>query len=233
MMQLKNFTISVLLALLLILSLGCAEDTETPTETSQLLPETPALTVPEIAEIALDSTVYLLIRNAQNKVFSGSGFVIKEGLIATTYHQIDDINVGSTTRLVNESAKQTIQAIVAVNKAHDLAILQANVNAPPLPLGDNDTVRIGYPVYVTGNPDGYIGSFSVGVIGGLRPDGGGWGKWDLIQITAPISIGSSGGPVLNNQGEVIGVAMGGDLDGQNLNFAIPVNHLKALLKAIQ
>ena len=231
-MQSKNLTISVLLTLLLVLSLGCAEDTDTPTETSQLLPETLSLTVPEIAEIALDSTVYLLIRNAQNKVFSGSGFVIKEGLIATTYHQIDDINVGSTARLVNESAKQTIQAIVAVNKAHDLAILQANVTAPPLPLGDSDTVRIGYPVYVTGNPDGYIGSFSVGVIGGLRPDGGGWGKGDLIQITAPISIGSSGGPVLNNQGEVIGVAMGGDLDGQNLNFAIPVNHLKALLKTI-
>ena len=232
MMLSKNLTLSVLLPLLLVFLIGCAEDTEAPTETSQLLPETPSLTVPEIAEIALDSTVYLLIKNAQNKVFSGSGFVIKEGLIATTYHQIDDINVGSTARLVNESAKQTIQAVVAVDKAHDLAILQANITAPPLPLGNSDTVRIGYPVYVTGNPDGYIGSFSVGVIGGLRPDGGGWGKGDLIQITAPISIGSSGGPVLNSRGEVIRGAMGGDLDGQNLNFAIPVNHLKALLKTI-
>ena len=232
MMLSKNITLSVLLPLLLVFLIGCAEDTEAPTKTSQFLPETPSLTVPEIAEIALDSTVYLLIRNAQNKVFSGSGFVIREGLIATTYHQIDDIDVGSTARLVNTSASQTIQAVVAVNKVHDLAILQANITAPPLPLGDSDMVRIGYPVYVTGNPDGYIGSFSVGVIGGLRPDGGGWGKGDLIQITAPISIGSSGGPVLNHQGEVIGVAMGGDLDGQNLNFAIPVNHLKALLKTI-
>ena len=232
MMQPQYLTIAVLFTLLLVAMLGCSEDTETPTEATLLPPVTPALTGPEIAEIALDSTVYLLIRNAQNKVFSGSGFVIKEGLIATTYHQIDDTDVGSTARLVNTSASQTIQAVVAVNKVHDLAILQANVTAPPLPLGDSDMVRIGYPVYVTGNPDGYIGSFSVGVIGGLRPDGGGWGKGDLIQITAPISIGSSGGPVLNNQGEVIGVAMGGDLDGQNLNFAIPVNHLKALLKTI-
>ena len=132
-MKPKNLTICVLLSLLLVLLIGCAEDTEAPTEASQLLPETPALTAPEIAEIALDSTVYLLIRNAQNKVFSGSGFVIREGLIATTYHQIDDIDVGSTARLVNTSASQTIQAVVAVNKVHDLAILQANVTAPPLP----------------------------------------------------------------------------------------------------
>ena len=83
-MRSKNLTISVLLALLLVAMLGCGEDTETPTGTSQLLPETPALTVPEIAEIAeiaLDSTVYLRVKKPENQVGSASGFVIGEGLI--------------------------------------------------------------------------------------------------------------------------------------------------------
>ena len=133
-MQSKSLIPSVLFALLLVSALlGCGSDEETSVETLQPSLEPSTLTPQEIAEIALDSTVYLLIRNAQNKVFSGSGFVIREGLIATTYHQIDDIDVGSTARLVNTSASQTIQAVVAVNKVHDLAILQANVTAPPLP----------------------------------------------------------------------------------------------------
>ena len=73
-MRSKNLTISVLLALLLVAMLGCGEDTETPTGTSQLLPETPALTVPEIAEIALDSTVYLQVKKPENQVGSASVF---------------------------------------------------------------------------------------------------------------------------------------------------------------
>ena len=77
-MRSKNLTISVLLALLLVAMLGCGEDTETPTGTSQLLPETPALTVPEIA---LDSTVYLQVKKPENQVGSASVFVIGEGLI--------------------------------------------------------------------------------------------------------------------------------------------------------
>ena len=70
----KDLIIGVMLPLLLVLLLGCAENTETPTETSQLLPETPYLTVPEIAEIALDSTVYLQVRKPQNQITSARGF---------------------------------------------------------------------------------------------------------------------------------------------------------------
>ena len=230
-MRSQYLTISVLLLLLLVLSLGCAEDTETPTEASQLLPETPALTVPEIAEIALDSTVYLQVKKPENQVGSASGFVIGEGLIVTSYHVIEDMLTGSTARLVNSVLIHPIGAIVAADKAHDLVILKSSgISAPPLPLGDSDTVRIGDTVYVTGNPKGYLGTFSVGYISAIQP-GDVFVADKVFQMTAPISHGSSGGPVLNTDGKVIGIVSGGDTTGNDLNFASPVNFLKPLLAA--
>ena len=231
MMQPQNLSISVLLVLFLTLSLGCGEETEPPA-TPPSIDDPQILTPQAIAEIALQSTVFLQVKKPENQITSASGFVIGEGLIVTSYHIAENMLTGSTARLVKSALIHPIGAIVAVDQAHDLAILKSSgISALALALGDSDMARIGDTVYVTGNPDGYVGSFSEGIIGGLRPDGGGWGKGALIQITAPISKGSSGGPVLNGQGEVIGVAMGGDLDGQNLNFAIPVNFLKELLAA--
>ena len=93
-----------------------------------------------------------------------------------------------------------------------------------LPLGDNDTVQIGMPVYVTGNPRGLEGTFSDGLISAIREVNG----RKLFQMTAPVSPGSSGGPVLNSSGEVIGITVSQVKDGQNLNFAVPVNYLKEL-----
>ena len=233
MMEFKNLTIAVLLALLLATMLGCSETTETPTETSQLLPETPALTVPEIAEIALDSTVYLQIKKPENQVGSASGFVIGEGLIVTSYHVIEDMLTGSTARLVNSVLIHPIGAIVAADKAHDLVILKSSgISAPPLPLGDSDIVRIGDTVYVTGNPKGYLGTFSVGYISAIQP-GDVFVADKVFQMTAPISHGSSGGPVLNTDGKVIGIVSGGDTTGNDLNFASPVNYLKSLLATIR
>ena len=196
MMLFKNLTIAVLLALLLATMLGCSETTETPTETSQLLPETPALTVPEIAEIALDSTVYLRVKKPENQVGSASGFVIGEGLIVTSYHVIEDMLTGSTARLVNSALIYPIEAIVAADKAHDLVILKSSgISAPPLLLGDSDIVRIGDTVYVTGNPEEYIGTFSVGYISAIQLSDP-FVADKVLQMTAPVSHGSSGGPVL-------------------------------------
>ena len=80
-----------------------------------------------------------------------------------------------------------------------------------------------------GNPRGLEGTFSDGIISSVRPVG----SDKLIQITAPLSPGSSGGPVLNRRGEVIGVSVLTIRDGQNLNFAIPSNYLKTLLTKVR
>lgn len=97
----------------------------------------------------------------------------------------------------------------------------------PLSLGDSDAVKIGASVFVAGNPKGLEGTFSDGIISSRRDKL----TKERLQMTAPISPGSSGGPVLNRKGEVIGVsfAMYRSLDAQNLNFAIPSKYLKKLL----
>ena len=96
----------------------------------------------------------------------------------------------------------------------------------PLTLGDSDTVRIGETVYVAGNPKGLEGTFSDGIISSRRDKL----TKERLQMTAPISPGSSGGPVLNRKGEVIGVSFMTLQGGQNLNFAIPSKYLKKLLE---
>ena len=97
-----------------------------------------------------------------------------------------------------------------------------------LPLGDSNTAKKGETVFVAGNPKGLEGTLSDGILGAIRKDF----HIELLQITAPISPGSSGGPVLNGRGEIIGVATFGFKadDAQNLNFAIPSNSLRSLLK---
>ena len=233
-MQSKKLIISALLSLLFVLSLGCADNPTAPA-LAQPLPETSALTVPEIAEIALDSTVYLRIKKPGNRVGSASGFVVGEGLIVTSYHVIEDMLTGSTARLVNSDLTHPIEFIVVADKAHDLVILKSSgISAPALPLSDSDTVRIGDPVYVTGNPKGYLGTFSVGYISAVRFDNTFILIEDqVLQIAVSISKGSSGGPVLNANGKVIGIVSGGNTTGNDLNFASPVIYLKSLLATLK
>ena len=95
----------------------------------------------------------------------------------------------------------------------------------PLPLGNSSDVKIGETVYVAGNPKGLEGTFSNGIISSRRDP---YTK-ERLQMTAPISPGSSGGPVLNSKGEVIGVSFMTLVGGQNLNFAIPSRYLTELL----
>lgn len=94
--------------------------------------------------------------------------------------------------------------------------------AKALPLAKDNFAQIGDEVYVVGNPEGLVGTFSQGIISAFRGT-------DYIQITAPISPGSSGDPVINRYGEVIGIATAFIKEGQNLNFAIPVAKLFPLL----
>ena len=201
-----------------------------------------ALTSPEIAKTALGSTVHLGIFDAQvNLLAKGSGFFVGPNQIATNYHVIEAIlNEGAIggAKLVGKEDIYAIEKIIAHSKNHDLAIVKVKgvkitgIDVPPLPLGDSDTVQIGDKVYVAGNPKGLEGTFSDGIISAIRPGGvPPLVRGKILQMTAPVSPGSSGGPVLNDGGEVIGISVGSIRgDAQNLNFAIPVNYLKQLAK---
>ena len=188
----------------------------------------PTLTPQEIAKTALGSTVHLSVRDAEGKSWTGSGFVVEDDQIATNYHVIDNMLVGGA-RLVGKEDIYPIEAILVGDKERDLAVIKvAGIDAPTLLLGDSDTVEVMDTIYVAGNPQGWEGTVVPGNISAIRQSEDRV-PLKFFQMTAPISQGSSGGPVLNETGEVIGVSFATHRNGQNLNFAIPVNYLKAIM----
>ena len=186
----------------------------------------PAQTAPQIAEKALAATVYLEMQDSNGVTLGfGSGFFVGDNLIATNYHVIEGAARG-TAKLVGQFSTYTIEGVTATDKTNDLALLKVTMSGiKPLPLGNSSDVKIGETVYVAGNPKGLEGTFSNGIISSRRDP---YTK-ERLQMTAPISPGSSGGPVLNSKGEVIGISFMTLVGGQNLNFAIPSRYLRELL----
>ena len=186
----------------------------------------PAQTAPQIAEKALAATVYLEMQDSNGVPLGfGSGFFVRDNLIATNYHVIEGAARG-TAKLVGQFSTYTIEGVTATDQTNDLALLKVTMyGINPLPLGNSSDVKIGETVYVAGNPKGLEGTFSNGIISSRRDP---YTK-ERLQMTAPISPGSSGGPVLNSKGEVIGVSFMTLVGGQNLNFAIPSRYLTELL----
>ena len=185
----------------------------------------------QIAKTALNSTVLVVMEDANGQpLSSGSGFFVGRGMIATNLHVVEGVFNGYIKR-VGMNRTYRIKNIIAMNSQQDLAILKvSDIGAPILPLGNSDELKIGEPVYAVGNPKGYLeGTFTEGIVSGVR-------EFQInskrIQISAPVSEGSSGGPVLNSRGEVIGVAVSKLTEGQNLNFAVPSNYLKELLSKV-
>lgn len=187
-------------------------------------------TAREIAQNSFPSVVMLVMEDSNGQPLSlGSGFFVKEGIVTTNLHVIEGASKGYA-KIAGKKSKYDIAGIVAIDAKRDLVLLAIKgAKAPSLPLGNSQNVAVGDEVYAIGNPQGLEGTFSQGIISGIRevdPD-------KLLQITAPISPGSSGGPVLNSKGEVIGVAVATFRGGQNLNFAIPSNYLEHLTRKSQ
>lgn len=180
----------------------------------------------EIAKKAFSSTVLLVMEDANGQPLAlGSGFFVRDGEIGSNLHVVQGAARGYA-KLVGEKAKYDIEGITAVDPERDLVVLKLSAGrSQALPLGNSDDVQVGESVYAVGNPQGLEGTFSQGIVSSIRVVGAD----KLLQITAPISPGSSGGPVLNGKGEVIGVSVATFRGGQNLNFAIPGNYLRTLL----
>lgn len=188
--------------------------------------------VPELYQKASASTVLLRLMKRNGKVGIGTGFFIPSSThtyIVTNYHVVIGATQG-TANIVNKAETYPIEGIVAKDPENDLAILQVVIpGIKPLPLGDSDKMKEGMRVYTVGNPKGLEGTFSEGYISSISRRTANNKK--RLQFTAPISRGSSGGPLLNRDQEVIGIAYMSYIDGQDLNFAIPSNYVKELLKA--
>lgn len=160
----------------------------------------------------------------ETDIMIGSGFFVDKNVIATNYHVIEGASqVYCYTN--NSSTKYKIEGYLAVDKSVDLILLKVSgLDRKAIKLATS-SVSPGQKVFVIGSPKGLPASISDGIVSGLRDFEG----IRLIQISAPISPGSSGGPVLNENGELIGISVGQYEDGQNLNFAIPKSNLELLL----
>jgi hypothetical protein len=155
----------------------------------------------------------------------GSGFFVAPNIIATNYHVVE----GATDAfcfLNNSISKYKIEGYLAADKAVDLVLLKVSSLSKPALKMSTQGVTPGQQVYVIGSPRGLPATISDGIVSGMRDFDG----YKLIQMTAPISPGSSGGPVLNSIGELIGISVSQVTDGQNLNFAIPKSCLELLLQ---
>jgi serine protease Do len=116
----------------------------------------------------------------------GSGFFVRGDVVVTNEHVVRGASRGSV-KIVGRDARYDILGIVAIDDQRDLALLKvAAVKAAPLRLGDAGTVAVGDEVYGIGNPQGFEGTFSRGLVSGIRRTA----YETLFQITAPISPGS-------------------------------------------
>jgi tetratricopeptide (TPR) repeat protein len=159
------------------------------------------------------------------KLSRGSGFFIAADRVVTNRHVIDNA-FRAEVHSYNGSI-YPVRGVIAVDAEGDLALLR--VEAPPNQvrplLLDKTSPQEGESVVVIGNPFGLEGSVTNGIVSAVR-DIPTFGR--IIQITAPISPGSSGSPVVNMQGQVIGVATLQITGGQSVNFAIPSERISQL-----
>ena len=216
------------ISLILVFNLsGCGDQAEEPIEPEPTVVE---YSIADLAELAGPSIAYI---EASDDFYGdyywfGSGFVVSEnGVIVTNYHVLD----GATSVLIeiNGQVYEDIQ-VLAYNENWDLAVLKVDASGlTPLVLaGSVEDARLGEQVIAMGNPEGLKKTVSDGIISTLYRRLEDF-DYDHIQTTAPISKGSSGGPLMNMRGEVIGVNTLTYMTGQNLNFAVPIDMVHNML----
>jgi len=157
----------------------------------------------------------------------GSGVVIdNEGLIATNYHVV---NEGKRFGVLFEGDKDEylISDIINYSKEADIALLRVSVKRAPIKMNYREQLKRGQEIVAIGSPLGLMNTISEGIISGFRQ----YGERDMIQISAPISAGSSGGALLNRYGELVGITTAGYDHGQNLNLAVPCSEIIKLMNS--
>src|SRR5919109_403014 len=192
---------------------------------------TGALSASEIYRRAADSVAYITARGAQSDA-TGTGFVVDaDGLIVTNAHVIDGADEISV-KLGDGSAKRA--TVVGQDRSTDLALLRIDTGGAkltPLKLADSSKVQIGDATYAIGNPFGLEDTLTTGVISATQrhitaPDG--FSISGVLQTDAALNPGNSGGPLLDDRGQVIGVnsqiesSPSGDGSSEGANVGIGV-----------
>ncbi len=163
----------------------------------------------------------------------GSGFVFdSKGYIITNNHVVDDADKIE----VRLSDKHTYPAkIVGRDPKTDIALIKLDSDGPfpYLPLGDSDAIRVGDWVLAVGNPFGLENTVTQGIISAKQRNIGAGPYDDFLQTDASINPGNSGGPLINMDGQVVGVNTAIVASGQGIGFAIPSNMVKTIVAQLK
>lgn len=181
------------------------------------------------------------------KVGGGTGFIInKDGTILTNRHVVEDRKADYV--VVLQSGRKLKPKILAKDPIHDIAILQINPGEslekalPALKLGDSSDVELGEDIIAIGNALGlFNNTVSTGIISGLSREIQAKSEISqettklrgLIQIDAAINPGNSGGPLINLEGEVVGINAAMVFGAENIGFALPINNAKKALEELK
>ena len=177
-----------------------------------------------VFQLASRSVVMIQAVDAAGKIVGrGSGVSMNKDLLVTNCHVV----ARGKTLFVGHAKKRLPARLVAYDAGGDLCALEAQeLGAAPARIGDAKGLRVGHRVYAIGTPEGFELTLSEGLISGLRESDVG----RYLQISAPISEGSSGGGLFDDNGRLIGIVSFSFSAGQNLNFAAPVERAVELAK---
>jgi S1-C subfamily serine protease len=181
-------------------------------------------------------------QESRQGVATGSGIVIDaNGTILTNYHVIEN---AIKVTVSFEKGKEVEAQVIGKDPSNDLAILRISTDGltlHPLTLGDSSAVQVGDPVYAIGNPFNLERTLTTGVISALQREitaPNGFAIDNVLQTDAPINPGNSGGPLLNAEGQVIGInsqiETGGSGGGSvGIGFAVPINTAKSEIAELE
>ncbi|OQY32215.1 MAG: hypothetical protein B6243_07665 [Anaerolineaceae bacterium 4572_5.2] len=252
----QNLRILITISFIIIISLACSfiPAKETPAPTTETIPAT--LSPTPTVEASQQEQLISLYESVNPGVVAiqvlseeggglGSGFVWDaEGHVVTNYHVV----VSATDLEVDfPNGFKTRAEVIGTDPDSDLAVLKLNAlpdNLTILKIGESSSLQIGQSVVAIGNPHGLTGTMTTGIVSALNrtmdsmhraPGGGTFSSGSIIQTDAAINPGNSGGPLLNLEGEVVGInyaiqANSMDIMGQPINsglgFAIPIDIVK-------
>lgn len=190
-----------------------------------------ALPPEEIFERAAPSVFVVEARRADGRPTQGSAVLVAPGILATNCHTV---GIGQSATVRRGRVSQPAETIHRDrwNDVCLLAVANEMRSAAPAQMGSASELRIGAPVYAVGAPRGLELSLSAGIVSQFRRGEDSGQRVPEIQTTAPISPGSSGGGLFDRDGRLVGITTSQLRDGQNLNFAVPVDVVREALTTV-
>ena len=176
---------------------------------------------------ALDDLGEFDVVRYEKPVATGSGVIVAEGKVVTNWHVLAPGHGGD---VITSDGRRLRTDGVECDVPRDLCLLSINrLGIRPVQVGSAATLRVGLPTYAIGSPLGLSQSLSQGIVSGIRRDNESW----LIQTTAAISPGSSGGGLFDAEGVLIGITVSKAVEGELLGFALPADWIREIPSRVE